>query len=129
MSDEADRLAGLDAPVRRYLAHAMPDGPLRVPGVRIAMAGRIRAGAWLPFRADQESDGRSFAWRATVGPRRIPLLSVTDRFARGTGSTHGRLLGRLPLLRAAGSDIDRSAAGRAALESVFAPRACSPGTA
>ncbi len=53
-------LAGLDEPVTRYLAHAIAEGTPLAPAVRLRMTGRIRVRSWLPFTADQESDGRSF---------------------------------------------------------------------
>jgi hypothetical protein len=108
-------------PVERYLAHAMPAGPPPVPGVRLRMAGRIKLGPWLPFTAEEECDGRSFAWRARVGP-----LRVTDRFAAGTGAMRGSLLGRRTLFDAGGADVTRSSAGRAALEAVWCPAALRP---
>jgi hypothetical protein len=85
------------------------------------MTGRIRVGAWLPFRAEERCDGRSFVWRARVGP-----LEVVDRFCAGAGSTRGRLLGRLPLFAADDPDTARSAAGRAALEAIWAPASLLP---
>jgi hypothetical protein len=85
------------------------------------MRGRIRIGAWLPFTASERSDGRSFTWRARVGP-----LEVVDRFAAGSGSTRGLLLGRVPLFRSDDADVTRSAAGRAALEAIWAPAGLLP---
>jgi hypothetical protein len=116
----------LGEPVHRYLAHALPGGAGRASGVRLAMTGRIKVGAWLPFTASQECDGRSFAWRARVGLGRATLLTVLDRFADGAGSTEGRLFGRRRVFGAEGQDTTRSAAGRAALESVFAPMSLLP---
>jgi hypothetical protein len=123
---ESGMLAGLDEPVRRYLAHALREGAVLGDGVRLAMRGRIKVGLWLPFTASQEGDGRSFAWRARVGAGPLTLLTVVDRFADGAGSTEGRLLGRARLFRSAGPDTTRSAAGRAALEAVFVPAALLP---
>lgn len=114
-------------PVRRYLAHAMPSGEPRVPGVRLTMSGRIRAGIWLPFMATQSCDGRSFVWRASVGVGPVRPLVVTDRFEGGEGSTTGELLGRWKLFEQADLNTARSAAGRAAMEAVFAPGALLPG--
>jgi Family of unknown function (DUF6920) len=108
-------------PVERYLAHAMPAGPPPGPGVRLRMAGRIKLGVWLPFTAEQASDGCSFTWRARVGP-----LRVTDRFADGAGAMHGSLLGRRTLFHAGGEDVTRSSAGRAALETIWCPAALLP---
>ena len=119
-------LAGLDEPVRRYFEHALHGDADRARGVRLKMKGRIRAGRWLPFSARQESDGRSFTWRARVGVGRLTVLTVVDGFAAGIGSTEGRLFGRRRVLHAEGPDTSRSAAGRAALEAVFAPMSLLP---
>jgi hypothetical protein len=54
-------------------------------------------------------------------------LGVVDRYADGAASTEGRLLGLATLFRSDNADTVRSAAGRAALESVvFAPHCCLP---
>jgi hypothetical protein len=115
-------LAGLDEPVQRYLRHAVADGAALPAAMRLTMSGRVRAGRWLPFTAEQRTARCSFTWRARVGPRPLRVLEVVDRYADGRGSTEGRLLGRLRLFGAAGADTARSAAGRAALEAAaFAP--------
>ena len=119
-------LAGLDEPVARYLDHAIAEGTPLSPGVRMRMTGRIRVRWWLPFTAVQESDGRSFSWRARVGWGRLTPLVVTDRFAEGVGTMDGRLLGRVRLFHADDPDTGRSAAGRAALEAIFAPAGLLP---
>jgi hypothetical protein len=115
-------LRGLDEPVRRYFFHAISDGAALPNGVRMAMSGRIKVGLWLPFTAEQTVDGRSFTWRARVGRGPLTPLRVVDRYADAAASTEGRLLGRVTLFRAADVDTARSAATRAAIESVvFAP--------
>jgi Family of unknown function (DUF6920) len=119
-------LDGLDEPVRAYFGHAIRDGAQLGAGVRLAMSGRIKVGAWLPFTALEECDGRSFAWHARVGLGPVTVLTVLDRFADRAGSTEGRLLGRRRVFHAAGDDTARSAAGRAALEAVFAPMSLLP---
>ena len=94
----------------------------------MAMSGHIKVGLCLPFTAEQTVDGRSFVWRARVGWGRLTLLCVTDRFADAAGSTDGRLLGRVTLFHAEDVDTARSAATRAAIESVvFAPLCVLPG--
>jgi hypothetical protein len=123
---EVGLLEGLDEPVRRYFAHAIRDGAELTAGVRLAMSGRIKVGIWLPFTARQECDGRSFTWRARVGLGRLTVLTVVDRFADRVGSVEGRLLGRRRVFHAAGGDTTRSAAGRTALEAVFAPMSLLP---
>jgi hypothetical protein len=124
----SDMLAGLDEPVRRYFSHAISDGAALTNGVRMAMSGHIKVGLWLPFTAEQTVDGRSFAWRARVGCGPLTLLRVTDRYAGAAGSTEGRLLGRVTLFHAEDVNTARSAATRAAIESVvFAPSSVLPG--
>jgi hypothetical protein len=123
----SDMLAGLDEPVRRYFSHAISDGTALSHGVRMAMSGRIKVGLWLPFTAEQTVDGRSFKWRARVGRGRFTPLHVTDEYADAAGSTEGRLLGRVTLFHAHDGNTARSAAARAAIESVvFAPPSVLP---
>jgi hypothetical protein len=108
----------VDEPVRRYFMHAIRDGASLPSAVRLRMSGRIRVGRWLPFTAEQDLDGRSFAWRASMRLGPLTLLKVTDRYDRGAGSMEGRLLGRVRVFAAADANTTRSAAGRVALESV-----------
>lgn len=117
----------LPHPVRRYLAHAVPAGEAGIPGVRLTMSGRIKVGIWLPFVATQRCDGKSFVWRASVGLGPLRPLDVTDRYEGGEGSTCGKLLSRWTLFEQTDANVVRSAAGRAALEAMFAPRALLPG--
>jgi hypothetical protein len=117
----------LPEPVQRYLTHALPSGPDVPPGVQLTMSGRIKVGVWLPFFATQRCDGKSFVWRASVGLGRLRPLVVTDRYENGAGSMSGRLLGRWNLFDQADENIVRSSAGRAGLESVFAPGSLLPG--
>jgi hypothetical protein len=124
----SDMLAGLDEPVGRYFSHAISDGAAVPSGVRVAMSGRIKVGLWLPFSAEQTVDGRSFTWRARVGRGPLTPLRVVDRYADAAGSTEGRLLGRVTVFHADDVNTARSAATRAAIESVvFAPASVLPG--
>jgi hypothetical protein len=121
-------LADLDEPVRRYFIHAISDGAALPSGVRMAMSGRIKVGFWLPFTAEQTVDGRSFMWRARVGRGKLTPLRVVDGYADAAGSTEGRLFGRMTLFHAHDGNTARSAAARAAIESVvFAPPSVLPG--
>jgi hypothetical protein len=120
-------ISDLDEPVQRFFTHAIRDGAALGYGVCLTMTGRIKVGAWLPFTAEQTVDGRSFGWHARVGWGPITPLRVTDRYADGAGRTEGRLLGRLVLFHADDANTTRSAAARAALESVvFAPTSVLP---
>jgi uncharacterized protein DUF6544 len=115
----------LDPPIARYFAHALDPGAEMSRGTQLRMRGRIKVGAWLSFRANWEGDGRSFDWRARVGPG--GLLRVRDHFASGTGAMDIRLFARIRLVHAENEDTTRSAAGRAGLEAaIWAPASLLP---
>jgi hypothetical protein len=65
---------------------------------------------------------RGMIWRATVRMWGVPVRGF-DRLVDGQGEMRWKLLGIIPLVRAAGPDITRSAAGRVAGESVWLPSA------
>jgi hypothetical protein len=118
--DQAPSLGGHAANLR-WLGHAIKPGPPLHRPVMLEMNGRIRLGGWLPFRAVQvhaPPDGHVSAVRARFGPLSI---SGFDRYDRTAGEMRWRLLGRVPLVTATGPDLDRSAAGRVALDALFIP--------
>lgn len=122
MNFDTALLAGLDEPVRRYFAHAIGARAPLARGVKLTMTGKVKADLWVPFRAEEEIDGRSFSWRARVGVGPITLARIAEGYAHGVGTSEGLLFGRWSLFDSADEDTARSAAGRAALEStVFAP--------
>lgn len=116
-------LADAEEPVRRYLTHALAEGAPIAGATWLAMTGHIRLGAWVPFTAEEECDGRSFRWRARLARG---ALQVVDEFADGRGRMRGRLFGRATLFDSKGTDVTRSAAGRAALEAIWCPAALLP---
>jgi len=115
---EAAALTRLDEPVRRYLTHAISDGAVVPAGVRLTMAGRINVGRWLSFTAEQEFRGHAFTWAARAGLGRWKPVDVVDSYGDGTGSTEGKLFGRLRFMHANDENTARAAAGRAAAESI-----------
>lgn len=119
-------LAGQPEPVHRYLAHAIRTGAPLEPAISLTMKGRVKAGRWLPFKATEEIDGRSFDWRARVAAGPLTLLTVQDGFEHGAGATTGRLLGRFRMFHSSDENTSRSAAGRAAVESFWAPLSLLP---
>ena len=92
------------------------------------MAGRIDVGRWLAFDAVQEMsrDDHGFTWTARAGIGALRPLRVVDRYRLGTGSTEGRLLGLLRFMHADDQNTARSAAGRAAAESIMDPASLLP---
>ena len=119
---EAD-VEGLEAPVRRYFAHAIaPATPLSLCA-RLSMRGSIKLGRWLPFRARQvlrPHDG--FVWAARVAG----VIAGSDQYLDGTGGMDWKLGGLLSVAHEEGPDVSRSAAGRGGAEAVWLPTAMLP---
>jgi hypothetical protein len=121
---EPSLVADLPEPARRWLTHAIAPGTPLWRSVLLEMHGHIRIGRWLPFRAVQlQSVPNGYVWaaRATFGP--IPIVGY-DRYADGDAEMRWGIFGRLPVVNASGPDLDRAAAGRAAIDALFVPTAC-----
>lgn len=119
-------IAGLPAPARAYLTAAVPPGAPALAAALIEMRGSIRIGGrWLPFRAREVlAPAHGFTWWARVGG----VIAGADRLRDGRGAMDWRLAGVVPLARAGGADVSRSAAGRCAAEGVWLPSALLPGS-
>jgi hypothetical protein len=93
------------------------------------MSGQMRLGedqCWLPFRARQAlapPDG--FVWEASVGTG-LWRFAGADAYANGQGRMAFRLWDLLPIVRAGGPDVSRSARGRLAIESIWQPASLLP---
>jgi Family of unknown function (DUF6920) len=114
-------MTGMDEPVQRYLTHAIGGAAVGPMGMRLTMAGRINVGRWLSFTAEQLFSGHAFIWRARAGWTHWKPLSVLDSYGDGTGTTDGRLFGRVRFMHAHDENTARAAAGRAAAESIWVP--------
>lgn len=115
-----EELAEHPEPVARYLGGAIADGTTLAPAVQLTMRGSIKIGRWLPFRARQLlAPSLGTVWEAHVAR----VISGSDRFVAGVGGMDWRLFGRIVLVHADGADVSRSAAQRAAGESIWAPTA------
>lgn len=124
-----DQLADLPEAAQGFLGAALSPGVALTPVVRLEMEGEIKLKDWTPFRARQVlRAGEGFVWEATAG--RPPVVSKGgDSYWRGEGSLDFRLWGLIPVARDAGPDVDRSAAGRLAVETVaWAPQFLVPGS-
>lgn len=116
---ELDRLP---EPVARYFRAAIAPGTPLATGARIEMRGRIRLGRWIPFAGTEViAPGSGFVWAVRAGP-----ISGYDRYVDGEGEMRWKLLGLVPVLRARGPDVSRSAAARAAGEGTWIPTAILP---
>lgn len=118
----------LPAPARRMLLRAIPVGAPLAAAIELTMTGELKLGRrWLPFTADQVlRAGVGFVWRPTVGGRFV-RFSGADVLGPDGAEVDFRLHGRLPVVRASGPDVDRSARGRLAAETVaWLPQALTP---
>lgn len=114
-------LEELAPPVRRYLEHS--GATETAAAARIEMRGEIRLGRWLPFRARQLLAPRyGTVWAARVAG----VIVGSDRYVDGAGGMDWRILGLIPLVHSEGPDVTRSAAERAAGESIWIPSALAP---
>ncbi|HZS06518.1 MAG TPA: DUF6544 family protein [Blastocatellia bacterium] len=118
---QPDQIAGLPRAARRYLEHAIAPGTPLASAVRLRMHGEIRLRRWLPFSAEQViCRDRGMIWRAGVRMYGIPVRG-SDCFIDGEGLMKWGIFGLIPLVKAAGPDISRSAAGRFLGESFWLP--------
>ncbi len=116
-------LDGLPEPAKRHLAVAIRPGTPLSRSSAMRMRGRIKVGRWLPFHAREVlSPHRGFVWSA----RAAWLLSGADRLTDDGGAMEWKLAGVIPVVRANGPDVTRSAAGRAGAEAVWLPTALLP---
>ena len=100
-----------------YLAHAMAPGLVPATSVRLRMHGEIRLQKWRSFEAEEVLHrDRGFVWKA-----RVCSIRGTDSLVDGVGKASWNLLGVIPVLRASGRDVSRSATGRWLAESLFLP--------
>ena len=120
-------LEGLPAPARRLLERAVPTGSVPTKPIVLTMEGEIKLNRWFPFTARQIlQPTRGFVWNASVGWWWLRFRGG-DAHWKGRGSLDFRLAGFVPLVRASGTEVDRSAAGRLAIEAVvWAPHALLP---
>lgn len=124
-----DMVAGLPEPARRYLLHAIQPGTPLAASAELDMVGTIRlkpADEWLAIRGTEVlAVPHGLIWKASVGHG---VLRVTgyDRYGNGQGRMAWRLWGLIPIVRAAGPDIGRSARGRLFIEAIWLPSALLP---
>jgi hypothetical protein len=113
----------LPAPVQQYFQAAVSQGSLLIRTARITMTGHIKIGRWIPFRAEETlTPHRGFVWAARAGG----IITGSDRYVDGEGAMDWKLLGLLPVMRATGPDVSRSAAERAAAEAIWVPTSLFP---
>lgn len=117
-------IASLPRPAQRYLSAAIEPGAPLALAARITMVGSIKLGArWVRFSGEETlapHDGFCWTARTRVG------IAGSDHYAAGAGALDWRLFGLIPVMRASGPHIARSAAGRAAGEAAWIPTTLVP---
>lgn len=122
----------LPAPVRRYLARALPSS---APGVRLAC---LRHGGTLRLRADQPwMDVRgeevlsawppAFVWRSRLQPAPGVRFGARDCYLAGSGNMWIRLYDAFTIAEARGPEMDQSNLLRLLAEFVWLPTGFLPG--
>lgn len=121
-------LADLPPPAQRLLGRALPSGVALSTTAELSMDGEIRLGSrWFPFTAEQIlRAGEGFVWSPVVGGRLVRFVGA-DLLTADDARMEFRLHGLIPVVRAAGPDVRRSAQGRLAAETVaWLPQALTP---
>lgn len=126
---DPEMVAELPDPARRYLLHAIAPGTPLARSVEFSMHGAIRleddAGP-LPMQARQVlAPPHGFIWEAEVGEGLMQIHGF-DRYVDGRGAMRWWLQDLVPVVRADGPNVTRSAAGRLAGEAVMLPSALLP---
>lgn len=108
---------------QRFLGHAIAPGAPLAQAVRLRMQGEIKLKGWSAFTAEQTiryPDGLVWVARTRIGG--LPVRGY-DRLLGAEGAMDWRLFGLVPVMRASGEDVSRSAAGRMAGELCWLPTA------
>lgn len=120
---------GLPDAAQRYLLHSIRPGTPLAKAVHLHMGGRIRLGRVSePFEMSSQeilAPPRGLVWRARVGPRAMGM-SGFDAYMDGWAEMRWWTLGIVPMVRAGGSDLARSAVGRLLGEAIFLPSVLLP---
>jgi hypothetical protein len=105
-------LAGLPAPVQRYLTFSGVIGQPWIRTVRLSYSGRFRLGTgrlWMSIHADQfyTVSTPGFVWKARFRIAGLPLLSGLDTYKDGHSHMHGKLAGLFTVVEGSGEEVDQ----------------------
>jgi len=121
-------LAGLPLCVQRWLEHAQVIGKEKISTVRLKQKGLMRLkedGPWIPADAEQYFivDKPGFVWKVKV--RMAPLLYFTgmDKYYEGKGTMKIKVLSVIPIVNAAGPEMNQGSLLRYLAETMWFPTA------
>jgi hypothetical protein len=124
---EAD-LAGLPAPVQRYLTYTGVLGKPRIDTVHLKYKGKFRTGTgkpWLPISATQvyTTNPPGFLWKARFKFAGLPLMVGMDTYKAGHSHMHGKLAGLFTVVDGHGVEVDQGTMVRYLQEMTWFPSA------
>lgn len=119
-------LAGLPAPVQRYLEFTDVVGKPWIKNVVLKQVGRFRQGIdrpWMPMAAQQTYtvSPPGFAWDARFKIAGLPLLRARDEYKSGKGRMYAKLAGLIPVFDVQGEQLDQGAMLRYLSEMIWFP--------
>jgi hypothetical protein len=118
---EPAQIAHLPEVGQRYLKHAIAPGTTLARAVRLRMQGEIKLKQWQRFQAEEViSWEQGMIWQATAWLKGLPIKGW-DRVVNREGGMQWKLLGLIPVMRASGTDVTRSAIGRMQGECIWLP--------
>jgi len=131
---DLNAVAGLPAPVARYLARVLQQGQPVIRLARFAQAGMLRTdlerGRWMRFEASQvvAPAAVGFLWNARVAVAPLIHVRVRDALIAGRGSGQVSLLSAFTVAAAEGNpELNAGALHRFLAEAVWYPTALLPG--
>jgi hypothetical protein len=123
-------VAGLPEPAQRFLLAAIEPGTPLARSVEVAMEGTIvldpERGPIAMEAVQVLAPPDGFIWSARTWGGLMRIRGY-DRFSHGEGEMRWKLFGLIPVMRAQGADVTRSAAARLAMESLMMPAFLLPG--
>lgn len=118
-----DEIRDASEPVRRFFRASIAQGTPLASAARLRIRGRIKLRGWIPFRSTEVlAPHRGFIWAA----RAARVISGSDHYLDGVGKMEWTLGGLITVMRGAGPDVSRSAAGRVGAEAIWVPTSLLP---
>lgn len=123
-----EMIRNLPAPVQRYMVYSGVAGK-PIPGtIRLRQTGRIRQdekSAWMKLEAEEyySTSPPAFIWKARLPGRRFPLTVGRDAYLDGRGGMLIKMLSLIPMVDAAGPEIDQGSMMRYLNEMTWFPAA------